>query len=87
MLRIPHCLDNLLTYGIKTKTKTKTPWLESASELYRPSDLRLSAKLVPTFADRGGGHVVSVTDLYDRVLGFLDRGRYFFFQVAPQLYS
>jgi hypothetical protein len=28
-------------------------WLESASELYRPSDRLLSAKLVPTFADRG----------------------------------
>jgi hypothetical protein len=26
-----------------------TPWSESASELYRPSDRRLSAKLVPTF--------------------------------------
>jgi hypothetical protein len=32
-------------------------------------------------------HVVSVTDLYSRILGFLDRRRYFFFQVAPQLYS
>jgi hypothetical protein len=51
---------------------------------YRPSDRRLSAKLVPTFADRGC-HVVSVTDPYGRILGFLDR--YFFFQVAPQLYS
>jgi hypothetical protein len=30
----------------------KTPWPESASELYHPSDRRLSAKLVPTFADR-----------------------------------
>jgi hypothetical protein len=47
---------------------------------------RLSAKLVPTSADRGC-HVVNVTDLYDRILGFLDRSRYFFFQVAPQLYS
>jgi hypothetical protein len=28
-------------------------WPESASELYRPSDCRLLAKLVPTFADRG----------------------------------
>jgi hypothetical protein len=28
-----------------------TPWPESTSELYRPSDRRLSAKLVPTFAD------------------------------------
>jgi hypothetical protein len=29
------------------------PWPESASELYRPDDCRLSTKLVPTFADRG----------------------------------
>jgi hypothetical protein len=38
------------------------------------------------FADRGS-HVVSVTDPYDRILGLLNRSRYFFFQVAPQLYS
>jgi hypothetical protein len=31
--------------------------------------------------------VVSVTDPYGRVLGILDRSLYFFFQVAPQLYS
>jgi hypothetical protein len=43
---------------------------ESASELYRPRDLRLSAKLVPTFAGRGY-HVVSVTDPYGRILDFL----------------
>jgi hypothetical protein len=47
----------------------QTPWSESARELYRPSDLRLSAKLVPTFADRGC-HVVSVTDPYGRIVGF-----------------
>jgi hypothetical protein len=29
----------------------KTPGLQFASELYRPSDRRLSAKLVPTLAD------------------------------------
>jgi hypothetical protein len=28
-----------------------------------------------------------VTDPYGRILGFLDRSRYFFFQLAPQLYS
>jgi hypothetical protein len=33
--------------------KKQTPWLESASELYRARDSRLSAKLVPTLADRG----------------------------------
>jgi hypothetical protein len=31
----------------------QTPWPESASELNRPSDRRLPAKIVPTFADRG----------------------------------
>jgi hypothetical protein len=31
--------------------------------------------------------VVSLTDPYGRILGFLDRSRYFFFQVPPQLYS
>jgi hypothetical protein len=35
------------------KIKNGTPWHESASELYRPSDRRLSEKLVPTFANRG----------------------------------
>jgi hypothetical protein len=37
-----------------------------ASELYRPSDRRLSAKIVPTFADREC-HVVNVTDAYGRI--------------------
>jgi hypothetical protein len=62
-----------------------TPWPESASELYRPSDRRLSVKLVSTFSR--GCHVVSVSDPYDRILAFLDRSRYFLFQLAPQLYS
>jgi hypothetical protein len=56
------------------------------SEAYQLSDRRLSAKLVPTFADRGC-HVVSMMDPYGRILSFLDRGRNLFFQVAPQLYS
>jgi hypothetical protein len=53
-------------------------WSESVSELYRPSDRRLSAKLAPTFADRGC-HVVAVTDPYGRILAFLDRSRYLLF--------
>jgi hypothetical protein len=31
--------------------------------------------------------MVSVADPYGRILGFLDRIRYFLFQAAPQLYS
>jgi hypothetical protein len=65
--------------------RERTPCPESASELYRPSDHRLSAKLVLTFADRGY-RVISTADPYGRILHFLDRSRYFFFQVAPQLY-
>jgi hypothetical protein len=33
--------------------RKKSPWSESASELYRPSDRRLSAKWLLTWADRG----------------------------------
>jgi hypothetical protein len=32
-------------------------------------------------------HVVSVMDPNGRILDFLDRSRYFFYQVASQLYS
>jgi CBS-domain-containing membrane protein len=52
-------------------TKIRTHLPEPASELYWPSNLRLSQKLVPTFADRGC-HVVIVTDPYGRIIGFLD---------------
>jgi CBS-domain-containing membrane protein len=68
------CFQERTTSIIKT-TQKKNPWHESASELYLPSDPRLSAKLVSTFADRGC-HVVSVTDPYGRILGFIDRSRY-----------
>jgi hypothetical protein len=61
-------------------------WPESAIELYRQRDCRLSAKLVSTLADRWC-HVVSLADPYGRIIGFLDWRRYFFFQLAPQLYS
>jgi hypothetical protein len=58
------------------QTNKQTPWSESASELYQPSDRRFSAKWLPTFAEKGC-HVVSVTDPSGRILGFLDRSRYF----------
>jgi hypothetical protein len=35
----------------------------------------------------GEGATWSAWRPYDRILGFLERSRYFFFQVAPQLYS
>jgi hypothetical protein len=59
---------------------------EKAAKVHRQSDRRLSGKLMLTFVDRGS-HVISVTDPYGRILGFLDQSRYFLFQVAHQLYS
>jgi hypothetical protein len=58
-----------------TATQDKSKSVDNI-KIYRPSDRRLSAKLVPTFADRGC-RVVSATDPYGRILGFLDRSRYF----------
>jgi hypothetical protein len=79
-----HCSDRFRASTRIFSTK-KTPWPDSATELcvYRPSNRRLSAKFVPTFADR----VVNVTDPYGRILAFLDRSCYLFFRLAPQLYS
>jgi hypothetical protein len=45
-------LPNTSSWGGQTN-KQQTLWPESASELYRPSDRRFSAKLVATFADSG----------------------------------
>jgi hypothetical protein len=61
----------MLALQVLPTSITITPWPESSSELYLPNDDRLSAKLVATFADRGS-HVVSLTDPYGRILGFLD---------------
>jgi hypothetical protein len=58
--------------SVRQTQNKRNLWPESGNELRRPSDRRLSAKLVPTFADRGC-HVVSVTDPHGRSLGFLDR--------------
>jgi hypothetical protein len=77
------CVTQFISVVQKTNKQTKeTPWPESASQLYLPSDSRLSAKLLPTFADRE----VSLGQC-GHYLSFLDWSRYFFFQVAPQLYS
>jgi hypothetical protein len=70
----------------KLHTVYKTPWPESAKELYRTSDRRLSTKLVPTSGYRGVSRSQRGGSL-SRNLGFLDQNRYFFFQVASQLYS
>jgi hypothetical protein len=56
---------NWATLRAHCDTKKRTPWFQSANELYRPSDCRLSAKLVSTLADRGC-RVVSATNNHGR---------------------
>jgi hypothetical protein len=64
---MPMTLSIFLPLRITVKTLNSV-----ASELHRPSDRSMSAKLVPTFAGRGC-RVVSTTDPQGRTLGFLDR--------------
>jgi hypothetical protein len=57
---------------LKTELHGLSPranYTDRATAAYRRSDCQL-------FADRGC-HVISVTDPYGRILGFLDRSRYF----------
>jgi hypothetical protein len=70
----------------KNKQTNKLRGLSTKANYTDRANRRLSAKLVPTFVDRGCG-VVSATDPPGRNLGFLDRSRYYLFPVAPQLYS
>jgi hypothetical protein len=62
--------DLLSYYSHILRLKNSMAWVRERT--IPPSDRRLSAKLVPTFADRRC-QAVSVIDLYGRILGFLDR--------------
>jgi hypothetical protein len=73
------------TSTLHTKKKLNS-MAESASELYRPSDRRLSAKLVPTLADRWCRVVSATIPPQSFYFGFLDRSRYFL-EIALQLSS
>jgi hypothetical protein len=64
LLQCSQCYKNVPKekyYQAITKANKRTPCPESASELYRQSESRLSAKLVPNFAEEGCG-VVSAAD-------------------------
>jgi len=66
-------LDMIPKFHIK-----KTPWPQSARELYRQSGCRRSAKLVPTFADRGVSHGQRKESPQPLISVFLTWSRYFF---------
>jgi hypothetical protein len=63
-------MDLMLT--ISELRRNRPTLLRGLSPQANYTDRRLSAKLVPTCADRGC-YVVSVTEPYGRILGFLNR--------------
>jgi hypothetical protein len=72
---------------VKLKLTIKLPVLSPRPNYTdRATAASLSAKLVPTFENRGC-RMVSATDPHGRILAFLGLSRYYFLQVAPQLYS
>jgi hypothetical protein len=64
---------------IKESKKEKQPPLVRE----RTRDCRLSAKIMPTFADRGY-RVVSTTDPHGRIIGCLDRSRLWIFSQTAE---
>jgi hypothetical protein len=66
-----HRLSNNILRGLSPK----------ANYTYRR---RLTAKLMPTFVDKGCC-VVSIKDPYGRILGFIDRSRYFWTQIVTYI--
>jgi hypothetical protein len=60
------CIPNRSWQGHHYHVSSLSPWAN-----YIESNSLLSAKFVPTFADRGC-HMVSVTDPYGRNIGFLE---------------
>jgi hypothetical protein len=71
------------TYLYKTKLHGLSP---HANYTNRLSDRRLSAKLVPTLADRGCRVVSATIPPQSLIFAFLDWSHYFL-EIAPQLSS
>jgi hypothetical protein len=66
--------------------KTKLNTLASVRQRTIPTERPpLVGEVRANVYDRGC-HLVSMTDPYGHILGFIDRSRYFFFQVAPRVY-
>jgi hypothetical protein len=89
--RIIQCrLSKFLTIDVGSvgqQTNTQTNSVALVRKRTIPTELLpLVCEVIATFAARWC-YVVSATDPHGRILGFLDWSLYYFFQVAPQLYS
>jgi hypothetical protein len=80
---LPETCLNLCAWHLRVRidlhrllfTRIKLHSVALVRERTIPSDPRLSAKLVPSFADRGCRLFIA-TNPHGRILGFLDRSRY-----------
>jgi hypothetical protein len=77
-------LSDKSNFGPQIKNKTKLRVLSPRTNYTNRATAACRQKLVPPIADKGC-HVASATDPHDRILGLLDRSRYYFFQANPQL--
>jgi hypothetical protein len=66
----------LVTSGVTIRKKKKLNGLSPRANYTDRATAACRRSECQLFADRGC-HVVSVTDPYGRILGFLDRSRYF----------
>jgi hypothetical protein len=71
---------------IKQQTSNKLRDLSPRTNL-PTKQAPLVGEVNANFLQIEGCRVVSAANPYGRILGFLDQSRYYFFQVAPQLYS
>jgi hypothetical protein len=72
----PYCIDVSLTKISLALVRERTIPTER---------LPIVGKVSANFLEIEGSHVVRATDPYGRNLDFLDRSRYFFLQVVPEL--
>jgi hypothetical protein len=94
---VPYLLFNwpigVVKFGINNMpTYATPPHKRNSITLVREQTIRngqppLVSEVSGNFYGLEGCHVVSAMDPHGLILGFLDRNHYFFFQVAPQLYS
>jgi hypothetical protein len=68
-----------------TKLKTKLCGLSPRANYTDQATAACRPKLVSTFMD-GVCRMVIAAEPHGCILGFLDQGRYYFFQVAPHVY-
>jgi hypothetical protein len=81
------CLDIPLQRISSTQEYAKNSVASVCKRTISTERLLLVSEVTANFLADRVCHMVIVTNPYGRILGFLDRNRYYFFQAAAQFYS